>query len=113
MNEPPASLAPVVLAASGFAALGSEQRIAVLLSLVRAGPNGLSIGALGDRCGLSGSTLTHHLKTLAHAELIRQSRDGRHILCTANYDRIQKLSDFLLSECCRDCGTTDEAHDHD
>ena len=107
------SLEPTVLAASGFAALGSEQRLAVLITLVRAGPNGLAIGALGERCGITGSTLTHHLKTLAHAELIRQSRSGRHILCTANYDRIQTLSDFLLSECCSDCGGTDEEHRHD
>ena len=52
------------VAATCFAALGSEQRLAVLRSLVRAGPDGLSIGELGHRTGVTGSTLTHHLKIL-------------------------------------------------
>ena len=51
-------------AASTFAALGSEQRLTVLRTLVRAGPEGLSIGDLGARTGITGSTLTHHLKLL-------------------------------------------------
>ena len=42
------------VAASTFAALGSEQRLHVLRTLVRAGPDGLPIGILGDRCGVDG-----------------------------------------------------------
>ncbi len=37
---------PLAGAAAAFAALGSEQRLNVLRTLVRAGPDGLSIGAL-------------------------------------------------------------------
>ena len=40
------------VAASTFAALGSEQRLGVLRTLVRAGPDGLSIGDLGQRSGI-------------------------------------------------------------
>ena len=40
-------------AASAFAALGSEQRLSVLRTLVRAGPDGLSIGELGERTGVT------------------------------------------------------------
>ena len=47
---------------SSFAALGSEQRLTILRVLVRAGPTGLSIGVLGTRSGITGSTLTHHMK---------------------------------------------------
>ncbi len=46
-------------AATTFAALGSEQRLHVLRTLVRAGPEGLAIGELGARSGVTGSTLTH------------------------------------------------------
>jgi len=90
-------------AARAFAALGSEQRITVLRALVRAGPEGLTVGALRERIGLPASTLTHHLKTLAEAGLVDQERKGREIHCAAAaYDRVEALSSFLLSECCAD-----------
>lgn len=90
-------------AASTFAALGSEQRLSVLLTLVRAGPDGLSIGELGARSGVTGSTLTHHMKILAASGLVFQVRDGRRIICfAAAYERMKEVSDFLLKECCAD-----------
>lgn len=101
-------------AASSFAALGSEQRLGVLKVLVRAGPEGLSIGELGERSGVTGSTLTHHMKILAQAGLVSQQRRGRSIICiAAAYDEMNALSQYLLSECCADTsedhkGTEDE-----
>lgn len=97
-------------AASTFAALGSEQRLALLRKLVRAGPGGAAIGELGDRAGIRGSTLTHHLKVLADAGIIRQSKDGRRIICQADYDRLHALSRFLLVECCADSAAPHEGH---
>ena len=95
-------------AASTFAALGSEQRLTVLRVLVRAGPEGLSIGDLGHRTGVTGSTLTHHMKILTQAGLVTQTRQGRSIICAAvAYDRIDALSEFLLSECCADTESKD------
>ena len=99
-------------AAGSFAALGSEQRLAVLKVLVRAGPDGLSIGDLGKRAGVTGSTLTHHMKLLSAAGLVRQVKDGRRIICIgAAYERMQELSKFLLNECCADA--PDGGHGHD
>lgn len=53
--------------AAAFAALGWEQRLDILKVLVSAGPEGLSIGELGERNGIRGSTLTRHLKILIAA----------------------------------------------
>ena len=101
----------LVQAASAFAALGSEQRLAVLRTLVRAGSDGLSIGELGQRCGVTGSTLTHHMKILAQAGLVTQSRQGRSIICAAvAFDEVRSLSEFLLRECCAD--SPDGEHHH-
>jgi DNA-binding transcriptional ArsR family regulator len=106
MKHPPDSDLDLARAASTFAALGSEQRLAVLRVLVRAGPEGLSIGELGARSGVTGSTLTHHMKILAATGLVRQVRDGRRIICIgAAYDEMRALSDFLLNECCADAAT--------
>ena len=98
-------------AASAFAALGSEQRLAVLRTLVRAGGAGLSIGELGARCGVTGSTLTHHMKILAQAGLVTQARQGRSIICAAvAYGELRGLTDFLLRECCADSPDGDHHH---
>ena len=101
------------IAASSFAALGSEQRLTVLRVLVRAGPAGLSIGALGRRSGVTGSTLTHHMKILSSARLVSQTRQGRSIICAAvAYDQLHSLADFLVNACCADASDAGEVHDH-
>lgn len=102
-------------AASTFAALGSEQRLTVLRTLVRAGPGGVTIGQLGERTGITGSTLTHHMKILAQAGLVRQEKQGRSIICAAvAYEELRDLAGFLLRECCADAAPdiTPEGHDH-
>ncbi|WP_102108214.1 ArsR/SmtB family transcription factor [Oceaniglobus roseus] len=112
MDLTPACGLSIEEAASTFAALGSEQRLGVLRVLVRAGPPGLSIGALGAAAGVTGSTLTHHLRILTQAGLVQQTRQGRSIICAAAaFDRVQALSGYLLTECCADCATPGE-HDH-
>lgn len=101
----------LVEVASAFAALGSEQRLTVLRTLVRAGDGGLSIGELGERSGVSGSTLTHHMKILAQAGLVRQEKKGRSIICAAvAYDEVRSLSEYLLSECCFDSPSGGHSH---
>lgn len=105
--------ASLTLAADSFAALGSEQRLGVLRCLVRAGPDGLSIGELGTRTGVTGSTLTHHLKLLAATGLVKQTRKGRSTICAAvAYAEVEALAHFLLTECCADAPAPCEDHSH-
>lgn len=100
-------------AASKFAALGSEQRLLVLRVLVRAGEAGLSIGSLGERTGITGSTLTHHLKILSAAGLVAQTKQGRSIICVgADYTKVSSLSEFLMRECCADIPNAEKDPDH-
>ena len=104
-------------AAMAFAALGSEQRLSVLRALVRVGPEGATIGELGKSVGISGATLTHHVRFLTQAGLVEQTKKGRSIICAAvAYDTVKQLSEFLLSECCADAQSKDgrhKGHDHD
>lgn len=93
---------PVHEAATMFAALGSEQRLAVLRVLVRAGATGLSVGVIGDRSGISGSTLTHHLRQLSQVGLVTQDKRGRRVLCRVEHEGLKRLSEFLLAQCCAD-----------
>lgn len=87
-------------AAQGFAAVGSEPRLDVLLSLVRAGPDGLSVGDVQEKLDLPASTLAHHLRFLAAAGLIEQEKQGRVVRNRAAFSRIEALASFLLKECC-------------
>lgn len=89
-------------AAQAFAALGSEQRMSVLQTLVGAGRDGLAMGDLGQRTGIGASTLTHHLRFLTQAGLVVQRRVGRQIFSTADFQRVEHLSAYLLQNCCAD-----------
>lgn len=100
----PATLPDGETAAQAFAALGSPVRLDLLRTLVRAGEAGLPVGALQERLGIPGSTLSHHIRALTTAGVIEQERRGRTLVCRALYDRIEGLAAFLLSECCADVG---------
>ena len=89
-------------AAAGFAAMGSEARLEVLQTLIRAGQSSLSVGEIQERTGIAPSTLAHHLKFLAGAAVITQERAGRTVINRANFDHLQTLADFILRECCAD-----------
>ncbi|SRR6056297_441340 len=93
---------PLEGAAQGFAAIGSEPRLEVLLTLVRAGPQGLNVGDIQKNLAMPASTLTHHLRFLAAAGLVRQTRNGRAIRNEAAFERIEALAAYLLRECCAD-----------
>ena len=92
-------------AAQGFAAMGSEARLMVLKTLVRAGEEGLSVGQIQQRTGLAPSTLAHHLKFLAAGGVVEQEKAGRSVINRAQYDKLRELAAFILDECCvdRDC----------
>jgi len=89
-------------AALGFAAIGSEARLMVLRCLVRAGSLGLNVGTIQQRTGIAPSTLAHHLKCLADANVVLQEKQGRSIVSRANFDHLKQLSSYILDECCVD-----------
>lgn len=89
-------------AAAGFSAMGSEARLKVLKTLVRAGVPGLSVGEIQNRTGIPPSTLAHHLKFLAAGGVVEQEKQGRSTINRARFEELRKLADFILSECCAD-----------
>jgi DNA-binding transcriptional ArsR family regulator len=88
--------------AQGFAALGSEARLQVVLTLVRAGTDGLTIGEIQSRTGMAASTLAHHLKFLASAGLIAQEKQGRAVINRPCFPRLETLAGYILNQCCAD-----------
>ena len=95
-------------ASAGFSAMGSESRLAVLQSLVKAGPRGLPVGEIQKKTGIPASTLAHHLKFLSAAHLVQQDKQGRTIINRADFDHLEALAEFILKECCLDEGTDND-----
>ncbi|MEM6945113.1 MAG: metalloregulator ArsR/SmtB family transcription factor, partial [Pseudomonadota bacterium] len=74
-------------AAPALAALGHEARLQVFRLLVRAGPDGLSIGEIQAHLGIAPSTLAHHLRALVDVGLVSQEKRGRSVLNRAAFER--------------------------
>jgi len=89
-------------------ALGNPTRLKIYRTLVRAGEAGSSVGRLQERLKIAPSTLSHHLKTLVSAGLIRQLREGTTLVCHTNYDVMRGLVNFMVAECCADATESKE-----
>lgn len=101
------ALSPV-MAAEAMAALGNTTRLELFRLLIKAGPDGLNIGDLQRLLGQPASTLAHHLGKLTQAELVTQERQGREVICTAAYTRMNDLLAYLTDQCCSGVQTTPE-----
>ncbi|MBQ2259929.1 MAG: helix-turn-helix transcriptional regulator [Loktanella sp.] len=86
--------------ARALAALGHDARLSIFRLLVKAGPEGLRVGEIGDHLGLAASTLAHHLSMLVEAGLVVQDKQGREVFNSVDFDAMNRLVGFLTSECC-------------
>lgn len=81
-------------------ALGNETRLRIFRMLVQAGRKGLNVGEVQSRLQAPASTLAHHLGALRQSGLIAQTKQGRSIICTANYQAMDGLISYLTDACC-------------
>lgn len=86
--------------ANALAQLGHVNRLRVFRLLVRAGEAGLSVGEIQQHLDIPNSTLSHHLQYMMNAGLVRQTREGRILRCTLEYDQVHRVLDFLMEDCC-------------
>jgi ArsR family transcriptional regulator len=56
-----------------------------------------SVSEIAKRFDLSLSTVSHHLKELRTAGLIRCERRGQHIVCSVNTDVLVEIEQFVRS----------------
>ncbi len=101
--------------ADAMEALGNETRLAVFTQLVPAGRAGLTVGEIQTRLGVPASTLSHHLARLIQVGLVGQERQGRKLICRANYQRMDGVLQFLTRNCCAADGASHDplaVHDH-
>ena len=87
-------------AIQALSALAQTTRLAIFRLLVKAGPEGLAAGAIGEKLGLAPATLSFHLAGLTRAGLARGRQDGRFILYSADFQNMTRLVAYLTENCC-------------
>ena len=92
---------------NALSALAQEHRLALFRLLVQAGEQGMAAGAIAEALGVPNSSLSFHLAALNKAGLVRQERQSRSLVYSADYAAMNALLDYLMENCCAgvDCGT--------
>lgn len=87
-----------VLTALG--AIAQESRLAIFRLLVQIGPDGVAASKIAEQLAIAPSSLSFHLKELAHAKLITSRNEGRFIIYSADVPVMNKLVIYLTKHCC-------------
>ena len=83
-----------------LAALAQPNRLQVFRALVVAGGQGMQPSQLAGRFKLPAATLSFHLKELSAAGLLESHSEGRFVIYSTRFDRMNELVAFLTSNCC-------------
>lgn len=94
---------------AALAALAQESRLSAFRLLVQTGPQGLAASKIAEHLGIAPSSLSFHLKELAHAGLAIARQDGRFVIYSANFDTMSGLLAFLTDNCCGGASCTPAA----
>lgn len=87
--------------AEQLSALGHPVRLSILRFVVQAGDAGAPAGEIQGHVDLPASTLSHHLKRLADAGLVKARGEGTFHFYSADYTALRGLTDYLWEDCCR------------
>jgi ArsR family transcriptional regulator, arsenate/arsenite/antimonite-responsive transcriptional repressor len=88
-------------AVAALSALAQDNRLDVFRLLVQAGLQGMAAGEMAEALDIAPNTLTFHFDRLRMAGLVTVRREGRSMIYTAAYDRMNALLDYLTEHCCQ------------
>jgi len=93
--------------AESFKALSNPNRLQIFLRLMSCCEpgticsadtvNGFCVGELGEDLAVAPSTLSHHIKELQRAGLIKTQRKGQNVECYVNTDKLNVLRKFFTN----------------
>ena len=88
-----------------FKALSNPKRMQIFLRLLTcctpgtacdaATVNSFCVGELGEDLSVAPSTLSHHIKELQRAGLIKTQRKGQNIECSVDVEKVGLLKEFF------------------
>jgi len=92
-----------------FKALSNPHRLDIFLRLIKCCPPGTvccaskdqpptCVGDLGQKMNIAPSTISHHLKELRRAGLIRMERQGQKMACWVDPEVVEEMTNFFSQE---------------
>ena len=87
-------------AVKALGALAQETRLGIFRLLVEKGPQGMAAGDIGEALHILPATLSFHLKELSAAGLLDSRSEGRYVIYSTRFDRMNELVTFLTANCC-------------
>ena len=89
------------LHAEQLSALGHPARLAIVRFIVQGDPQGTAAGEIQAHVDLPASTLSHHLKRLSSAGLVRSRNEGTFVFYSADFDALKQLTAYIWEDCCK------------
>jgi ArsR family transcriptional regulator len=83
-----------------LAALAQPTRLEAFRLLVKHEPEGLPAGEIATALAVPHNTMSAHLSVLSRANLVTSKRSSRSIVYRANLEAFQRMTLFLLQDCC-------------
>jgi DNA-binding transcriptional ArsR family regulator len=87
--------------AEQLAALGHPVRLAIVRFVVQGGDEGIAAGEIQNHVDLPASTLSHHLKRLVDAGMLKSRSEGTFHYYSAEYTSLRALTDYVWEDCCK------------
>ncbi len=87
--------------AEQLSALGHPIRLSILRFVVQGGAEGTAAGGIQEHVDLPASTLSHHLKRLIDAGLLKSRSEGTFHFYTPEFPSIRALTDYVWEDCCK------------
>jgi len=86
--------------AETFRLLGDANRLSIVLSCLY---EPVGVGVLAEKLGLSQSLVSHHLRLLRAARLVRGERDGKFVRYVAADDHVREMLKNMTAHIGEDC----------
>ena len=87
--------------AEQLSALGHPARLSILRYVVQGGEEGAPAGEIQAHVDMPASTLSHHLKRLVDAGLLRTRGEGTFHYYSADFTSLRALTDYVWEDCCK------------
>jgi DNA-binding transcriptional ArsR family regulator len=77
-----------------FRLLGDASRLRIVVSCLK---TPLAVSDIADRLGLSVSLVSHHLRLLKGARLVRAERRGKQVFYAADDDHVRRMVEDMVT----------------
>jgi|HubBroStandDraft_1064217.scaffolds.fasta_scaffold00068_47 ArsR family transcriptional regulator len=86
---------------NALGALAQPSRLSIFRMLVEGGSAGIAAGDIARALDLPGSSLSFHLNDMMRAGVIKQRRESRSLIYSANFGLMNGVVQFLNQACCQ------------